>query len=327
MIHIAHNGCLTSTITTQTVRKCGQELEEVQRFQNYLVAVGKDEEPDKRKVAMLLHVIGEEAVEVYNAFTWDIKETVERDGQQVVKVIPDQKDKLDCVLQKSQDYCTPKNNVVFQSHKFFSRYQQTGEGIDQYLTELKLKAQSCEFDRLETSLTMSQPVRGICDDVVREKLLRVDNLTLDKAVTICRAAEVVKVQTKEISKAIGKAAEVEVKAVSKQLKPKTHKSQKTKSSLKTYADKEKDNPSSRSTSSKQPCKKCGYEHVPRRCPAYHKFCSLCHLKGHFAKCCLKSKRVNYLEEECTESDCGSDYGDRCSVQCQYNSDGLDRRQK
>ena len=280
------------------------------------MATENDTKPEKVKVAILLHVIGDEGIEVYNAFTWDYKETVE--GQDEPQLVEDQKHKLEYVLKKLEDYCSPKKNVVVERHKFFCRYQGEGESIERYLTELKLLAQNCEFEQLETSLIMSQVVRGIRDDLVREKLLRVDNLELDKAMTICRAAELVRQQAKELSSSTSADAATSstVHAVKKQHKYQNKKRgghQKTEARSQKYSggatsrNDSSRNDSARSSSgqpSQSSCGRCGYKHAPNRCPAYNQYCSKCHRRGHFRKCC-KAKHVDVVHDEYEDYDYNS----------------------
>ena len=65
-----------------------------QRFQLYLSAISADGKNAKTKASVFLHVVGEEALEVYNNFQF----TVEAD-----------KMKLDKILEKFEAYCIPKN--------------------------------------------------------------------------------------------------------------------------------------------------------------------------------------------------------------------------
>ena len=52
--------------------KRGRELKKVEAtLELYLTASGIGEKDDKIKSATLLHVAGEEALEIYNKFTWD----------------------------------------------------------------------------------------------------------------------------------------------------------------------------------------------------------------------------------------------------------------
>ena len=52
-----------------------------------------------------------------------------------------------------------------------------------------LKAKTCEFQTLRDSLIKDRIVLGIISQRVRERLLREDDLTLQKAMQICQAAE------------------------------------------------------------------------------------------------------------------------------------------
>ena len=85
---------------------------------------------DETKSAILLHVASPEALDIYNAFTWD----TEAD-----------KNKVNKIMEMFEVYCTPHKNVTWDRHVFNSRTQQPGETIDQYVTELRSKAKHCEF--------------------------------------------------------------------------------------------------------------------------------------------------------------------------------------
>lgn len=254
-----------------------------QRFEVYLEATGANVKSQKTQTSVLLHVIGEEAVEIYNTFTWDI---VDRDQA----VIADQNMILEHVLAKFDGYCTPRKNLVYEMHKFFTYKQQSGESMDQFVTELKARAKTCELGQLKDNLIMSQIVRGIGNNSLREKLLRVPELTLDKCIQLCKAAEIARVQVGEINNAASSAS----KATSEPAED-VHRVYKKK------FDKPKYNPgkygpgkkpqSTTQPKTKQTCRFCGYQHVFDRksCPAYNKTCAKCQGRNHFASCC-KNKR-------------------------------------
>ena len=70
--------------------------------------------------------------------------------------------------------------------------------IDDYVRELKPRSQHCEFGEMREILIRDKIVLGVQDKNIRERLLRQTDLSLDKAISICHAAEEVKIQTKEI---------------------------------------------------------------------------------------------------------------------------------
>ena len=59
-------------------------------------------------------------------------------------------------------------------------------------------ADNCEFRDLKDSLIGYRIVLGVTDNHVRERLLRVPDLTLEKALEIKRAAEAIENQLKQI---------------------------------------------------------------------------------------------------------------------------------
>ena len=97
--------------------------------------------------------------------------------------------KVNKILQKFENYCKPRKNITWEQHVFNTWNQQTGEPIYQYVTDLKIKAPLCEFDKLHDNLIHNQIVCNIICDKTRGRLIREGDITLQKAVDICRAAE------------------------------------------------------------------------------------------------------------------------------------------
>ena len=128
-------------------------------------------------------MIGDEALDVYNAFTWDSDED---------------KVKMGKVIEQFEQYCEPRKNTIYEKYLFFSRGQESGEPIDKSATVLRKMADSCEFQDLKDSLIRDGIVFGIADNNVRERLLRVPDLTLNKALEIARAAEATQSQLKQM---------------------------------------------------------------------------------------------------------------------------------
>ena len=63
---------------------------------------------------------------------------------------------------------------------------------------MRNKARTCEFENLQDSLIRDIIVCGIDDKNIRERLLRDNNLTLDRAAAIVRASETLKSQVHEL---------------------------------------------------------------------------------------------------------------------------------
>ncbi|CAB4005378.1 Hypothetical predicted protein [Paramuricea clavata] len=147
---------------------------------------GKVKETEKVQCAILLHLIGDEALEVYNTFTFG-------EGED--------RDKLSVLKKKFEDYVNCRKNTVFERYKFWECKQQEGETIDQFITELKTRAKSCEFGDQTDSMIRDRILFGVSDIRLKERLLRESSeLTLEKAASLCRAAEESAKQLKELRK-------------------------------------------------------------------------------------------------------------------------------
>ena len=155
----------------------------LQMWNNYEVATDLSNEPDNKRVATLLSVIGKEALEVFNTFTW----TRSTDAQKVKEV-----------LKKFEEYCTPKKNLTYERYKFNTRNQHYNESIDEFVTSLKCLASSCNFEVLKESLITDRIVLGVQDQRLRESFLRESDLNLNKAIDMAKATERANFESKAI---------------------------------------------------------------------------------------------------------------------------------
>ena len=68
---------------------------------------------------------------------------------------------------------------------FSPRNQERGEPVESVVTDLMQKAKTREFQTLRDSLIKDRIVLGIISQRVRERLLREDDSTLQRAMQIC----------------------------------------------------------------------------------------------------------------------------------------------
>ena len=78
--------------------------------------------------------------------------------------------------------------MTYDRQQFNIRNQTKVESSDAYVTDLRILSKSCEFENLTDSLLRDRLFCGVKKDTVRSKLLRETDLTLQKAIVICRAA-------------------------------------------------------------------------------------------------------------------------------------------
>ena len=115
----------------------------IQQFRLYLNATDFDKKPAQEQCSTLLTVAGEEALEIFNTFG----------------LTDEGKVKMDVVIKKFEEYCTPKKNVTYERHVFNTRAQGASEGIDAYVTELRRLARNCEFGELHDSIIRDRRIR------------------------------------------------------------------------------------------------------------------------------------------------------------------------
>ncbi|KAK6166970.1 hypothetical protein SNE40_022164 [Patella caerulea] len=257
-----------------------------QRFEIYLDASGIVSKTEKVKTSTLLHTIGEEALEIYNSFVFETPENR-------LRLIP--------VLEKFEEYCSPKRNVTYERHIFNIRSQKVGESFDQYFSDLRNKAKNCEFGELCDSLIRDRIVCGILSDQLRTRLLRESDLTLEKAVNICRANELSLNQAKslgsehstdvhEVSRRVNKSRPYQQSKSPQnerfQYKFRPELNRDTKQKFNTY--KSPISNTARDYQQYYRCYRCGGNHSKQnQCPAFGSTCSFCGLANHWAKACRK----------------------------------------
>ncbi|XP_044005925.1 uncharacterized protein K02A2.6-like [Aphidius gifuensis] len=243
------------------------------KFENYLEAAGFNATTitDKRRVAILINLLGDDAMEIYNTFVYD---TGEKD------------DVLKDVLQKFENYCLPKVNQTVERFNFFQITQQEGENFDSFVTKLRTAAVTCDFGEQKDSLIRDRVICCIRDSGLQRRLLRESEITLSKVVEMCRINEISERQVKVLQET------ADINA----LKKRTERKQNT----------ERSSSVSTNNENKFECKRCGYSHLPRKCPAYGKTCNKCKGNNHFFKVCKKSS-VNEVQEQATETNSSDEY--------------------
>ena len=90
----------------------------------------------------------------------------------------------------------PRKNVVFERHQFWQITQKDSENVDHFVTHLKNKVKSCDYSSPVDDMVRDKFVISIRDLQVKERLLREEKLTLEKAISMARVSEASKEQIK-----------------------------------------------------------------------------------------------------------------------------------
>ena len=105
-----------------------------------------------------------EAIELFNTFVF---------------ALPEDRAKFEEVLKIFDEHCISKKNETYERYVCRSRLQHQGESFDNFLTDLKIKAQSLNFSNLRESMIKDQIVFGTNEKKLQEKLLRETDLRLN----------------------------------------------------------------------------------------------------------------------------------------------------
>lgn len=281
-----------------------------QQFTLFIKASGVHSESSAVQASLLVNLIGVDGFDIYQTFIF------EKEGD---------RDDVNILLKKFDNYFGTKVNVTLLRYKFFTRNQEAGETMQQYVTALRLLSKNCKFDKLEDELIKDRIVCGVHNGKIRDRLLRCDDLDLDKAIQICQAEEV----SRESGQQMGGNGAVSVDGVNRRF-----------SSARQERRVGGGGPSGSSGPSaprgggalvarggggggrtagirRGACAGCGgVRCTPGRCAALHVICFVCGKRGHFARVCrsnsfnqnaISVKQVDEVENFENESD-----SDECS---------------
>ena len=269
------------------------------KFNWFLLAIGADRKPDATKLAMLLTTVGDDAVRIFEAFTYAEGESA---------------DKFDVVIRKFKEYCTPVHNIVYERFLFWQHTQTPGETIDQYVTRQRHLAKTCSF--MEEDNMIRDHIVFTCQDArLKERLLREADLTLAKAVALCRAAEATREQIKTLNAADQRPIQAastttNVSAVQRHDKQKRPNNQFNRPST------------SGNNRTTEACRNCGRSHPAGECRAKNVACRACGKIGHFEKYCITTGRQPRPSRSRSKSPANSRPVHEVTEQQNQSSDGV-----
>ena len=248
-----------------------------QQYEDYEIATGLDKKEQKIRLATLHSVMGRECMQIFMN----------------LKLTDDEQRDVNTCMEALQAHFKPKRNVVYERYVFNLCSQNSDESIDEFLNRIRKLSSSCEFGTLTEELIRDKLVLGIQDETTKLRLLKEDNLTLNKALNICRASEVANVQIKAMKTSVN-----EVEGVNA-LRTRSYKKAFTKPPTKTgkgAPSSNKQQTQKQTYSTKRKCYHCGRDqsHKLKECPAFGQTCNNCGKQNHFASVCLSSKSTKRI---------------------------------
>ena len=246
----------------------------IRRFERYRVASGLTKKPDHEQVSTLLYAMGDCADDILIT----------------LRISEDTAD-YDEVVQALNKHYEGRRNIIVERARFNKRKQQPGEPMDVFIQDLYRLADHCEYAELKDSLIRDRIVVGVTDDKLSDNLQSKSDLTLDRAVQLCRQAESRK-QNRDIVR--GETQRTQVDHLRSTASYREKKGTST-------TGKSKSAQSNPHPSQDTACQWCGKErHKRSNCPAKDTICANCKKQGHYKAVCRSpmytSTRVHEVQD-------------------------------
>ncbi|XP_067937197.1 uncharacterized protein [Watersipora subatra] len=246
-----------------------------------------------QQTANLLLLMGSDSVPIYNQFTFHATE----EGRTKI---------LDNVIAMFDRHFEPVKNVIFERVRFNSIKQGT-QSIHQFITQIHSQADNCDYGTIRDEMVRDRIVVGVADDKLREYLIDVEDLDLNKCITkakqyVSHHAQVLKMTSQEMGTE-------NLDTVKQSQSVDIVRQYRTGYQARSGDDYRQDRFSSQKrqgpiNSKERPkCDFCNKPAHPKdRCPARNSICHMCKGRGHWAR--AKVCKVGYgnraEEVECDE---------------------------
>ena len=142
---------------------------------NYTLLSGLHDMPREIQVAQLENCLADDALKTLEGFDFPTGED-EMTVQEMMMAF--------------ERYAIGEIHETLERYKFGKRQQQEGESMDKFLADLRILMKTCQYcPRCEPSILRDRIILGIRSNDIREDLLKVRHLSLDKCIDICKASE------------------------------------------------------------------------------------------------------------------------------------------
>ena len=145
------------------------------RWANYSLLSGLHDMPREIQVAQLENCLADDALKTLEGFDFPTG-----DDDRTVREI----------MMAFERYAIGEIHETLERYKFGKRQQKDGESMDKFLADLRILMKTCQYcPRCESSILRDRIILGIRSNDIRQELLKVRHLVLDKFIDICKASE------------------------------------------------------------------------------------------------------------------------------------------
>ncbi|XP_067943045.1 uncharacterized protein [Watersipora subatra] len=239
-------------------------------FELFLIATCKEDMAGKIKTALLLRTIDNKGNQIYESFTW----TVATDNVDYDKVV-----------EKFEDYCKPRVNLVAKTHSLLT-CRQGNRFIDEFITDLHTIARLCDFKTMYDQMVLHALILELDSDRIRKKLFELGDTSLNRAIELCRWEESTAIDYKAVTNQL-------TDEQANMLRHKAQTSFKATNAGDWHQRQFRADGSAVSQPTNLPsskCSNCSGNHTPRSCPAYGRHCNNCQKYNHFASMCRSQRK-------------------------------------
>jgi len=237
----------------------------IRDFEVYLQASAIDHEPQMK--AILLHVMGKEAREIYYASA--------KDG-----------DDYKAVKKVLQQHFKPLKNIDYQKFVLNGMVRDESESMDDFASRLRAQAALCELVGGDAEAEIrARLIYGCRNTRLQEKILESDGMTLENILKTARCSEAARTQARGIASNKPESVAAVQNSARHTMSPSSNRfGRSDRSKALSSSDRKK------SSVTTKKCFNCnGSWPHEGECPAKGKDCIECKRKGHYAVCCPSKK--------------------------------------
>ena len=148
--------------------------DQINNWEDYELATGLDKRPETIRLATLRSIMGKDCLQIFLN----------------LKLTEEESTSVNASLAALEGYFKPKTSVVYERYLFNSSTQGPDEGIDEFVNRLRKQSSSCKFGALTDEMIHDRIVIGLQDRNTKLRLLKEEDLDLNKTVNICTASEI-----------------------------------------------------------------------------------------------------------------------------------------